>query len=213
MKVKVCGVTNAEDARMVLEEGADALGVIVDVPVGTPRKITLETAVDIRDSISGMNHTLIAVLMPESADEVVNVVERLAPEGIQLHGMESPELVADIRGKVGCTLIKAIHVDESIDLEYVKRVSEHADVILLDTKVGDAVGGTGEQHDYSIDNQVKRITGNPIMLSGGLNAENVVAAVERVKPYAVDVSSGVESEPGRKDPVKVRKFIEVTACL
>ena len=213
MNVKICGITNEADARMVLEEGADALGVIVDVPVDTPRKITLEEAVGIRESVSGASHAFIAVLMPSAVEEAVDVADALKPDGIQLHGAESPEFVAELKESVDCSIIKAIHISEDTDMDYVKAVAEHADMLLLDTKAGGRVGGTGQTHDYAADNEIKRLTGKRIMLSGGLNPENVAAAVAAVRPYAVDASSGVESAPGVKDREKVRRFIEVTACL
>jgi phosphoribosylanthranilate isomerase len=104
-------------------------------------------------------------------------------------------------------------VDGNVSIDYVKDVAEYADMLLLDTKVGDKVGGTGVTHDYAVDRKIKESTDKRIILSGGLNPENVAAAVKTVRPYAVDVSSGVESKPGVKDPEKVNKFIAVTACL
>jgi phosphoribosylanthranilate isomerase len=213
MNVKVCGITSAADARMALEEGADAVGVIVDVPVQTSRKVNIDLAAQIRDSVSDMSCAFIAVTMPKTVEEAEKVCVKVRPDGIQLHGEETPEFLSKLRGRVGCRIIKAIHIDNDIDMEYVKAVSEEADMLLLDTKTGSKVGGTGMTHDYSIDARIKKLTGSRIMLSGGLNAENVAAAVDAVKPYAVDVSSGVESKPAVKDRGKVRRFIEVTRCL
>jgi phosphoribosylanthranilate isomerase len=213
MNVKICGITNEGDARMVLGAGADAIGVVVDVPVDTPRKITLEKAAVIRDFVSDISHAFVVVLMPETVDEVASVCGRLNPDGIQLHGSETPEFVREVKENVGCNIIKAIHVGGDVDLDYVKAVAEYADMLLLDTKAGDRVGGTGLTHDYTTDREIKELTGKRIILSGGLNPDNVVEAVKAVKPYAVDASSGVESEPGVKDLLKVSRFIEVTACL
>jgi phosphoribosylanthranilate isomerase len=213
MNVKICGITSVGDAGMVLEAGADAIGVIVDVPVDTPRKISLEKAIEIRDAVSDISHTFIAVLMPETVDEVVKITDALNPDGIQLHGSEEPEFLIELRNTVDCNIIKALHIDGSLDLDYVRAVAEQSDMLLLDTKVGEKVGGTGRTHDYALDNEIKKMTKKRIMLSGGLNPDNVAAAVAAVKPYAVDAASGVESRPGVKDPEKVRKFIEVTACL
>lgn len=213
MIVKVCGITSAGDARMALQEGADAIGVIVDVPVDTPRKISLKEAAKIREAVSDMSHTFIAVLMPETVEEVVKVVDKLRPDGVQLHGTESPELLKELRDRVDTNIIKAVHVGDDLDMEYVKAVAQHADMLLLDTKTGGKVGGTGKTHDREADNRIKALTGKPIILSGGLTPANVAEAVKAVKPYAVDTSSGVEKAPGIKDKEKVRKFIEVTACL
>ena len=213
MNVKICGITSEADARMALEAGADAIGVIVDVPVATPRKVTLERAMSIKSSVSDISHAFIAVMMPNDTREVVDLFERLEPTGIQLHGFERPELLSELRDKVDCRIIKAIHIDGGVDMEYVDSVEPYADMLLLDTKVGKKVGGTGQTHDYRLDAEIKSRTRKKIMLSGGLNPDNVKAAVEAVSPYAVDVSSGVESSPGVKDPEKVEAFIEVTRCL
>ncbi len=213
MNVKVCGITSQGDAGMVLEAGADAIGVIIGVPVETPRKITLERAAEIRDSVSHISHTFIAVLMPETVGEVVDACVRLEPDGVQLHGTESQDFLRELQERVSCRIIKSIHVSDDVDMDYVKSVSEYADMLLLDTKAGGKVGGTGAQHDYGLDRKIREETGKRIILAGGLNPDNVADAVKAVKPYAVDVSSGVESEPGKKDPEKVRKFMEVTACL
>ena len=97
--------------------------------------------------------------------------------------------------------------------EKVKEISEYVDVLLLDTKIGDKIGGTGKTHDWAIDLKIKDITDKPIMLSGGINIENIAKAVEKVKPNAIDVSSGVEKSPGIKDKDKVKKIIEVSSCL
>ena len=213
MNVKVCGITNVEDARMVAEAGADAIGVIVDVSVETPRKITVDDAVRIRSSISDIGHAFITVIMPETVEEAVTIYDRVKPDGMQLHGSETAKFIRELKAKTGCQIIKAIHVDNSLDMDYVTSVADYADMLLLDTKVASRVGGTGTTHDYALDKEIKKATGKRIILAGGLNAGNVAAAVAEVKPYVVDVSSGVESEPGVKDPAKVRKFIEVTACL
>jgi len=160
-----------------------------------------------------MSNTFIAVLMPKTVGDVTRITEALNPDGIQLHGDETPDFIAEIRDNVDCDIIKAVHIDAHVDFGYVRAVAEYADMLLLDTKAGGKAGGTGMTHDYAADKKIKRLTNKRIILSGGLTPENVEAAVEAVRPYAVDASSGVESKPGVKDPMKVRKFIEVTACL
>ncbi|HHQ45364.1 MAG TPA: phosphoribosylanthranilate isomerase [Candidatus Altiarchaeales archaeon] len=207
MNVKVCGITNQDDAEMAADAGADLIGVIIDVPVETPRKISLEKACEIKEAVAGKN--IVAVLMPEDVGEVIKVVEKLSPYAIQLHGNESIELIGEIRENVDVKIIKAFHVDENIDLDYVRSASEFADMILLDTKAGKKVGGTGVQHDYSIDLKIKDLVSKPLILSGGLNPENVAQAIKAVRPDVVDVSSGVEISPGVKDVKKIGKFISI----
>ncbi|MFH0861430.1 MAG: phosphoribosylanthranilate isomerase [Candidatus Altiarchaeota archaeon] len=213
MKVKICGITSAKDAILCLVSGAHSIGVIVDVPVESPRKITAEKALHIKASIAGFGREFIAVTMPKTVDEAVDICRRLEPDGIQLHGFESPEFLSELRDNVDCQIIKAIHIDGCTDMGYVESVAEYADILLLDTKVGANVGGTGRTHDRESDLEIKARTGKRIMLSGGLNPGNVMAAAKLVRPYAVDVSSGVESSPGVKDSRKVKELIEVTRCL
>ncbi|MBU0762785.1 MAG: phosphoribosylanthranilate isomerase [Candidatus Altiarchaeota archaeon] len=213
MNVKVCGITNKDDAMMVLEKGADAIGVVVDVPVETPRKITVEKAHEIRLAVEDLSHTFVTVLMPKTLDDVGRVVSKLHPDGIQLHGVETPDFVMHVREEFGLPIIKAIHVGDTVDMEYVKSVSNYSDMLLLDTKKGSRVGGTGEAHDVEKDLEIKSSTGKRILLSGGINPINVFERASKVKPYGVDVSSGVEKSPGIKDPDKVEKIIEVCSCL
>jgi phosphoribosylanthranilate isomerase len=207
--VKVCGITNGGDALMALRNGADAVGVIVDVPVETPRKISVGKAKAIKNALKDVSHTFITVLMPESVEDVVKVVGEVKPHGIQLHGNESPEFVGEVRESIDAYIIKAVHADDSLDYDYVERVAEHADMILVDTKAGGKVGGTGVRHDWSIDLEVKRMSKKPLIASGGLNGRNVGGVILKVWPYAVDVSSGIESRPGVKDEEKFRKFMRV----
>ncbi len=207
MLVKVCGIANTDDALMVLDAGADALGVIIDVPVETPRKITVEKALEIKEAVKDRSHTFITVLMPDKIDDVVNIVDEIEPNGIQLHGDETPEFIKELKESINAYIIKAIHIQEKPDMEYIRSITEHADMILTDTKIGEQVGGTGKIHDWDIDLKIEEEIDKPLILSGGLNPDNVGDAIDKVNPYAVDVSSGVESSPGIKDPKKVKKLI------
>ncbi|MFH1402638.1 MAG: phosphoribosylanthranilate isomerase [Candidatus Altiarchaeota archaeon] len=209
MLVKVCGITRPEDAVMIVENGASGVGVIIDVPVETPRKITVEKALRIKKALEYVPHNLIAVMMYEKPDDVLKTYGELRPHGIQLHGGESPEFVREVNENVEGFIIKTIHATQEIDFDYVKAVSEYADMMLVDTMVGGKVGGTGEVHDMSIDARVREVTGKPLMISGGLNAANIKAALVKVRPHAVDVCSGVESSPGVKDPEKLKQFMEI----
>jgi len=213
MNVKVCGITNEEDARMALMAGADVIGTIIDVPVETPRKVSLERAVAIKASVADINHALVAVLMPKSVDEVLAVHEALHPAGIQLHGNESPAFISEVAEAVDSYIIKAVHIGEGFVMEHAMALAEVSDMLLLDTISGGKTGGTGLTHDWEMDRKIKDATERRVILAGGLTPDNVVEAVKAVKPYAVDVSSGVESSPGRKDPDLVKRFIGVTACL
>lgn len=217
VKVKICGITNAEDAHAAIDAGADVLGFIVDVPVDTPRKISVDEAYNIIKILPPFVPTTI-VLMPRSVGEVVDAVEILRPNSIQLHGSESFRFVKKVKEEIKPTkIIKTISIDkktgktkfkETVDpTEAAKLFSEVADAILLDTYLDGIVGGTGAVHDWSVDKKISNQIDIPLILAGGLNPENVSKAVKIIKPYAVDVAGGVEKE-GRKNYKKMRRFIK-----
>ncbi len=196
-KVKICGITNSADAAAAVEAGADALGFVFYSK--SPRAVTKEAA---RDIIAGLPPfvTTVGVFVNEVADMVKEIKEFCRLDKIQLHGEEGPEYCTKIPGGV----IKAIRIKDTGDIDSLKEYNVSA--FLLDAFVEGMPGGTGTTFDWSIAVEAKRY--GRIILSGGLTPENVAEAVERVAPYAVDVSSGVERTPGVKDPNKIRRFIE-----
>jgi len=203
-RVKVCGITNPEDALMAVNYGADAIG-IVNVK-GTPRFVDLKTAREIFDSLPVFVSKVI-VAMPETIEEALEIEETKA-NYIQLHGNEPVNFVRELRENINLGIIKKISVDENC-LKNSKRYSGIVDAILLDTKVKGLSGGTGKVHDWDISRKIAESIKKPVILAGGLNPENVKSAIETVRPYAVDTSSGVESKPRKKDKKKVEKFIMV----
>jgi len=215
IRVKICGITNKEDALMAVRCGADAIGVIVDVPVDTPRNIDVNRAEAIMNSIPPFIST-VAVIMPKSIKDVKNIINELNPDVVQLHGDESLRFVSKIRKMFTGKIIKVIHVaiDEKMDriedkIENAKNYAEVVDAIMLDTKIKKTVGGTGKSHNWEISAIIGESINKPLILSGGLNIWNVKDAIKNVGPYAVDVSSGVELEPGKKDETKMREFIKI----
>ena len=209
IRIKICGITNEEDALLAVNAGADAIGFIIDVPVKTPRKINLDRAREISMMIPPLVST-VAVLMPKTVEEVERVVNELNPSAIQLHGDETPEFVFEIKEKIkdSVKLIKVIHVRESGKVPDPKEYNGLVDAILLDTQTGGKVGGTGKIHDWKLSKEIRARFDAPVILSGGLNPDNVKSAIEAVMPYAVDVSSGVEILPGKKDPDMMKKFVQ-----
>ena len=201
-KVKICGITNEADAAAAVEAGADALG-FVFYPK-SPRAVTRETA---RDIIAGLPPfvTTVGVFVNEPLDMIKDIREFARLDKLQLHGEEGPEYCANLQGGV----IKAVRVKGAEDLDSLKEYDDNrynVGAFLLDAFVEGTPGGTGTTFDWSIAVEAKRY--GRIILSGGLTPENVAEAVERVAPYAVDVSSGVERTPGVKDQELVRRFIE-----
>ncbi|MBL7117236.1 MAG: phosphoribosylanthranilate isomerase [Candidatus Syntrophoarchaeum sp.] len=217
-KVKICGNTNVEDAIMAVEAGADAVGVIN--VANTRRYIDLEDAKKICEALPIFVSKVVVVTLDNMPVEVVHdkikSIEELGADCIQLHGEEPVELAADLRKsmKSGIRIIKKVAVggDKEKCLERALAYENVVDAILLDTAAAAGgtgeIGGTGKEHDWNISKEIVEHVKKPVILAGGLNPENVAKAIELVKPYAVDVSSGVESEVRKKDAVKVKEFIE-----
>ncbi len=206
-KVKICGITNSEDAIIAAESGADAIGVIVDVPVETPRKVGIEKAREILTSVP-LFVSKVIVLMPESVEYVLGIVDELNLDAIQLHGNEPLDFISELKKNIKAKIIKVLHVDDNTKINYIMKYAEISDAILLDTKFGNIPGGTGKTHDWTKSRMIcDMIKPTPLILSGGLNPENVRNAINIVNPYAVDVSSGVESSPGKKDGEKTENFV------
>lgn len=206
-RVKICGVTNLSDALMCVEAGADALGfVFVE---GTPRFIDPAVVEGIIRRLPPFV-TTVGVFVNRPLEEVERIANALALSLVQLHGDESPEDCEALR----VPFIKAFRVKGTDDLALLPRYPE-AKAYLLDPFVPGKLGGTGRTLDWELAVKAKAYlsacdvqAGGRIILAGGLTPENVAEAVRRVEPYAVDVSSGVEAEPGWKDPEKVKRFIQ-----
>jgi phosphoribosylanthranilate isomerase len=195
-RVKICGITSAEDAAAAVEAGADALG-FVFVP-GTPRLVHLDAAERIVKDLPPFV-TTVGVFVDQSLEDILRIAGRCQLRAVQLHGNE-PEAFSR---RIPLTVIKAIRVRDARDLAPIGTYPAHA--FLLDAFVEGQAGGTGTPISWDL---ARHATGKaPIILSGGLRPETVAQAVRTVRPYGVDVSSGVEAGPGRKDHKKVREFI------
>jgi phosphoribosylanthranilate isomerase len=195
-RVKICGVTRAEDAALAVEAGADALGFIF-VP-GTPRYIHPDRAAAIIAALPPLV-AAVGVFVDQPLDEVLAVASACRLEAVQLHGEES----AAYCRRLPIRIIKALRVRGAESLGALEGYPAQA--FLLDAFVEGQPGGTGVAFPWALAREAKRH--GPIILSGGLRPETVAEAVRRVRPFGVDVSSGVERRPGQKDPEKVREFI------
>ncbi|HEY6586002.1 MAG TPA: phosphoribosylanthranilate isomerase [Candidatus Methanoperedens sp.] len=208
MKVKICGIKSERDLAVAINAGADAVGFITEVPVDSPRKITLSEASRLIARVP-LFVTSVLVIMPESADEAINMIHAAKPTAVQIHNSLPFEELKKIRG-TGVKLIKtipvSIHADADMLIDLVKDLSGIADAVLLDTVLDGKTGGTGVTHNWELSSKVVLNAGLPVILAGGLNPENVKAAVQCVRPHAVDTASGVETD-GRKDEMKVIDFI------
>jgi len=196
-RVKICGITRVEDAQAASAAGADAIGLVFYRP--SPRNVTLERARSIATQTPPFIAT-VAVFVNPSREEVEQVIRECGVTLLQFHGEESPEFCAAFSRPY----IKAARIRPGLDL--IKYLAPYAGARawMLDAFHGDLWGGTGGTFDWSL---VPESATRPIILSGGLTADNVVDAIHRVRPYAVDVSSGVEASKGIKDAAKIAAFI------
>jgi len=198
VKVKICGITNIEDAIAAISAGADALGFVFFK--GSPRYVTPEKVSDIIKKLPAFVST-VGVFVDEPVQEIERIVATTCVDIIQLHGDETPESCHASR-----RAIKAIRVKSIDSLEPLKTFKDRVSAFLLDAYAPDALGGTGVRFNWDIAVEAKQF--GRIILAGGLTPDNVHEAIKHVKPYAVDVSSGVEREKGKKDHRKVKLFIE-----
>ncbi len=194
MFVKICGITNEDDALLAVAMGADAVGFIF---APSTRQVAAQQVYDITRRLPPEILT-VGVFRDEHPQRVIDTVNRSGVKAAQLHGHETVGMVAEVAEQIRW-VIKAV-VAGSPDA---KRVGEYAtDLILVDAPTP----GAGQVFDWSLVNDIPE--GPRLILAGGLDPDNVVNAVERVRPWGVDVASGVERAPGRKDPLKLKAFIE-----
>ncbi|MDA1190696.1 MAG: phosphoribosylanthranilate isomerase [Candidatus Poribacteria bacterium] len=200
-RVKICGITNRDDAHLAVDEGADALGFIFHPK--SPRYITPEAAREIVLTLPPFV-TTVGVFVDETPMAMNRVIEHVGLNAAQLHGDETSETCRHVRADV----IKVFRVKDSLDFPF-DRYPVRA--FMLDTYVKEAHGGTGERFDWELAKEVKRF--GSIILAGGLTPGNVVEAIRVAEPYAVDVSSGVEARPGVKNPDALRAFLRTVRSL
>ncbi|MCX8171127.1 MAG: phosphoribosylanthranilate isomerase [Candidatus Bathyarchaeota archaeon] len=206
VRVKICGITRLEDIYICVRAGADALGFIVDVP-SSPRNISLDRAKQlIKATPPFVTRTVVTVF--KNAEQVFKIHSELKPDIIQLHGNPpSAEVFQEIFERI--RVIGAINISQNTPLDEILRLINSFDAVLVDSHVSGMYGGTGVAHDWSVSRRIRdMIYPKPLILAGGLKPENVRSAILMVKPFAVDVSSGVEAQPGIKDENKVVSFIE-----
>jgi phosphoribosylanthranilate isomerase len=200
VKVKVCGITNLEDARAALAAGADALG--FNFYRRSPRYIAPTDARRIISELPRAGVLCVGVFVNEdSAQTVARMAAESCVEAVQLHGDETPEYCAELAAQ---RVIKALRVGEDFAPE--QATHYRAESILLDAFSASARGGTGETFDWELAQRTCEVVAQ-LYLAGGLSSENVADAIAAVRPYAVDVCSGVELAPGRKDAARMHAFV------
>jgi len=198
IRIKICGITNLEDALLAAELGADALGFIFYSK--SPRKVEPETAREIIAHLPPFV-TAVGVFVDEDAGVVQDLAAKVGLDWVQLHGQESPDYCRSL----GRRVIKGFRIRDENSLMELEPYRDAVQALLLDTYKPGQVGGTGEVFDWHLAREARKY--GRIILAGGLTAENVAQAITIASPAAVDAASGTEAAPGRKDPEKLRAFL------
>jgi phosphoribosylanthranilate isomerase len=198
VKVKICGITSIADGLAAAEAGADLIGLMFAEK--SPRLISIETAAEISRALPPFVLRT-GVFVNPSEDLVMEAIAKCGLNLLQFHGDEPPEFCTQF----GVMSLKAFRIRDESSLAALPKFL--TDAYLLDAYSASGLGGTGEKFNWDLAVAAKQF-GKPIFLAGGLTPENVAAAVQQVQPFAVDVSSGVESAPGKKDAAKVKTFIQ-----
>lgn len=199
VRVKICGIKRLEDLEAAVAEGADAVGFVVGFP-SSPRNLRAMEAADIRRRAPLFIDTVL-VTRVENAEELRKLVETVEPDALQLYGPLPPSRAREVAPS--CKIIKPVQAgSQPTGLEFYG-----VDAVLLDSHSDSLPGGTGRTHDWMAARRFREQVSLPLILAGGLNPSNVREAIRIVRPYAVDVSSGVESSPSVKDRELIRAFI------
>lgn len=201
-RAKICGITAERDIRGAVDAGADALGFITHVDVDTPREVAVDRAAELVATVPPFVTTVL-VTMPETPERAAELVERVNPDAIQVHDGLSVDGVATVAANAPVRVIKTVDAEAPDG----KRYDDVVDALLVDSVDSEGAGGTGRKHDWDATQEFADTVNSPVILAGGLTAENVAEAVDTVDPFAVDVASGVERAGGEKDHDAVHRFV------
>jgi len=207
-RIKICGIMNRTELFAAMKSGADAVGFVVEI-ASSRHCLSAEEAGRLIRHVP-LFHRSVAVIAPQDVDGAVSLAARTGADILQVHGSLDASDLAELKGRVIQKIVAALPAETELD--EARRFACSADAILLDTFAGGVFGGTGEVHDWEKSASLAAGLPVPVILAGGLHPGNVVEAIRRVRPYAVDASSCLETE-GRKDERKMAEFVrEVGAC-
>jgi len=201
MRVKICGLTRKEDALLAQQLGAWALGFIF-----YPKSPRWVSGSAVKTILEGITTPAIGVFVNQT-ESVLDIAAEAGLSGIQLHGDETPEECRRIRKNFDGFLIKAIQLKEKKDLQQIETYKDDVDYILIDATHNGQYGGTGQTADWSLAALAAKQAS--VILAGGLNDKIILAAAAQVSPYALDLSSGIETSPGIKDPIKMHNLFTI----
>ena len=216
VEVKICGITNSEDARAAVAAGADYIGVIVEIE-GSPRSVSIDAAQRIISSVTAP----CVLLLEKQTSDVIEIARELTPSAVQLIGRIEYTAIEQLRAHIACAVWKTLQIPQrdcdegsvpAINRQLEDYRTAGVDAIVLDTLVQHRglikKGGTGQTCDWNMAHAIVASAALPIFLAGGITPHNVREAVMAVRPQGIDVSSGVELRPGKKDPDKIQQLIQ-----
>ncbi|MEM3421746.1 MAG: phosphoribosylanthranilate isomerase [Candidatus Hadarchaeum sp.] len=208
-KIKICGFTRVGDVKIACRLGVDMVGVIL-IPQSS-RHVNIDQASKIFDKVD-QGVARVAVFLPRCADDVKNIYEKLRPDILQFQLTFSTEELLKLRKELDARVMTVVSVPQKIGnfeeiIHKALLFSEGADFLLIDTE-GPSGGGTGLPHNWNLSASIRKVVKRPVFLAGGLTPTNVAQAIKIVRPYGVDVATGVESSPRRKDPKLMQEFLE-----
>jgi phosphoribosylanthranilate isomerase len=207
-RIKVCGIMNRAELLQAISAGADAVGFVVEID-SSRHRLSAKDAADLIKLVPPFTKS-VAVIVPDDVEGAVQLAELIGADVLQVHGSLSAADLAELKGRVSQKLVAAVAAGSN--LNEIRNYAVSSDAVLLDSVAQGMLGGTGAVHDWNKSAAIVESLKVPVILAGGLNPANVAAAIKKVRPYAVDASSGLETD-GKKDPQKILSFVrEVRAC-
>jgi len=210
VRIKICGITSVEEARLVEQNGADALGVLVGQEHASEDFVSPAKALEIVQQLPPFLVT-VWITHLENTDEIMEMAHAIPCPVVQLHSDLSPETLGHLRQLLfPRKIIGKVSVEGKEAIQRAKEIEKTVDAILIDSidRKNDRVGGTGKVHDWDISHRIVQEVNVPVILAGGLTPDNVQDAIRKVKPWGVDVNSGVDGKNGKKEKALVRRFVE-----
>jgi len=208
-RIKVCGIMDHAELQQAVSAGVDAVGFIVEID-DSRHRLSAKDAADLIKLVPLFTQS-VAVIAPEDVEGAVQLAELIGADVLQVHGSLSAADLAELKGRVSQKLVAAVAAGSN--LNEIRNYAVSADAVLLDSVAQGKLGGTGAVHDWNKSAAIVESLKVPVILAGGLNPANVADAIEKVRPYAVDASSGLETD-GKKDSQKIFSFVrEVRGCL